>query len=400
MAHSMDMAETDYENQRVGDWEATQGGYDVAADPVHGIIHFVYGSYGNGVFSLYYSSSTNGGTTWTPASLIQDQAMSPALAVGTDGVLHLAYGIPMPGAGEVSWGREHRISYTSYAGEKWSTPLDVSAGIAGYDNAIAPRIAVDGDNNLHLIMWSFVRSDYDKTGRCAYRRKVNGKTDFEPVQIFGPLSGAGGTETPAITTDAAGDVHIVYQTRVSSSVKAVERRIRHRDGTWNPQHDYFSNVGVSDFSLSSAVGADGVLHLAAHRYGGAAGGGVAYMNNRDDPRKLTVNSNWSDVFPDNYTDLLVLPNGDRWVAALNWAEEKKPAEFALAWYYHYKASVGDWSGPILLSPEDYTNANTKREMNPKWLLYQGKVRLFYAEQAPGQGFKYYQRIFSSGSAGK
>ncbi|MDR4506283.1 MAG: exo-alpha-sialidase [Candidatus Scalindua sp.] len=346
-------------------------------------LYFVY----NQDDKLYLSKSADGGTTWSSPQLASHLNTNKkfSLAVDSTGKLHLVYSTSN---GSASW-------YRSNSSGKWNSPVLMNDTPDFQDTA--PVVAVDGNDNVHVILWSYP-TDWQNTNwkaesRIVYRLKIAGQEDFDAPEFWKAGFGSLGAGNGTIEISSQGDVHFLYVGLASSnSNNAVERRILHKNGTWDSRHDIFPKIYIGDYAISGAVGSDEVLHMAIFE-AAPTPKGVGYFKSTQ-PNVLKKVWQKYEYWEAN-TDILVAPNGDVWMTSANhpFGTMHDPEEY-LASYWHYDKSSRTWSSRMHVSEADYTNVDHTHFGQPKLLLYNGNVLMFYAEKAPGSNFKFYQRNFN------
>jgi hypothetical protein len=354
--------------------------FDVLADELHSLIHFVY----RNDATLYYMKSADGGEEWTaPASIGEGQ--SARLAVDTGGTIHMAY---------ATGGRkEDKSWYRQLSGDQWSEPTPVTSLNAV--EVIAPRIAVDGSNGVHVIGWMFPKipadKDWKEYTRCLYMRKPAGQIQFEAPEEFGPNKhpkAFGGGGSGDIFVDPNGDVHIAYTCWTPGWMTT--HFVRSKEGKWKGRIDLWRST-TSDFCLSGAVDKDGVVHLSGFDVQGKNPPmHWAYFNNSIDRQALTM-MHGEDEDWELGTDLLLTPEGDIWISSGNWSNESNfnPLRGRIM---HYNAKSKKWSKPEDLSVKGFRNLDGRHGQTPKFIYYGGKVRVFYAEGKPQNDFTFFQKL--------
>lgn len=392
-----------YANRRVGHIEVSRSpDFDVVADAGRKRLHLVWRDGG----TIKHTFSTNGGDTWTqPAVAVETGAAGgPRVAVDSVGRLHLAYGATKAGARHARI--DGRTFYTALHDGSWSTPIEALVPTSlTYDfQIVGPRVAVDGRDHVHVIGWVLANSDdWQRDSRCAYARKPAGGGPFEPTLLFSyGKDGDGGARHGALATDPAGDVHIFYASynrnaRPPLKPATTTHFTRRKDGQWGAKVDLFCST-ATDFGMSATVDAHGVVHIAgqdASAWSRSKNPDAliywSYFNNAGEGGELKpvhrVDDNW-----EYGADLLLAPNGDIWLSRGNWQQDG-PFPW-LGRYVRLDSATGRWTEPESLSAPGFKNADGKYGQVPKFAFHEGRVHLFYAEQAPGGPFKFQQRTFS------
>ncbi|MBN1674206.1 MAG: fibronectin type III domain-containing protein [Kiritimatiellae bacterium] len=360
----------------------------VAADEARGIIHFVYRNNQD----LYYMNTTDGGQSWSsPQALGNGRAQR--LALDSAGVLHMAYGCGTDS--DLATNVCYRArSVSGNWGSIWAMPYPPST-----TKIVAPRIAMDGNDNVHIIGWKFgvtpAGADWKQYIRVCYTRKRAGDSSFEAVQEFqhnktGP-GGGGGAD--ALVTDSNGDVHILY--RSWKGPWRTTHFMRKKDGSWGSWvrvHEF----AMADFGMDVASDSSGNLHVAG-AYINSSPVKWTYFNNTADPAQFVLKKSIDDDW-DPWARIMVTPAGDVWMTYAN-KNAAAPLCPLRGMYMYREASSGAWHGPTDLSPTSggYRNVDQRHEQTPKPVYYRGKPRIFYAENVNTGKFKFYQRVFD-GSA--
>jgi hypothetical protein len=143
--------------------------------------------------SLWFSRSTDGGKTFSrPRRVTGDDAKparAPALAVGADHSVYLAWTIGEDGA-------DIRVAKSTDGGATFREPRIV-ARTRSYSDA--PKLAVDPGGALHLV--------YGEGNHVEYTRSTDGARTFEaPRRVSGPGAGF-----PALSVDASGHLYVTWE---------------------------------------------------------------------------------------------------------------------------------------------------------------------------------------------
>ena len=369
--------------------------FDVAADDARKLIHFVWRC----DETLRHISSRDGGKTWSaPQVIAEPMRGGPRAAVDGAGMLHVVYPTPKEDIPRDRIGG--RVWHRAWDGKRWTQPVEVLKVVPITDvkyQVSTPRITVDGNDNVHVLGWKLVSDpkDWKTRMRAAYARKLKGKAEFEPTLEFSlARDGEGGGGSGDITTDPKGDVHLFYVSFRPGKFSTTHFS-RRKTGEWSEKVDVFVDTST-DFGLSTAVDRDGVLHVAGQCVTWSNPKPFlpiswTYYNNRADRSQLEPVHKIDDLW-EYGAELLLAPNGDVWMIRGHW-QKGEPLFAMQGRYVRMDARTGKWSEPVNLSPEGYRNADWKYGQVPKFAMYGGKVRIFYAEAPPDGAFKFLQRIF-------
>ena len=387
--------------------------YDVVVDPARNLVHFVYGRAYQSAAAMYSTQSADGGATWTAPEAIPGTGLEPRIAVDSQGTVHLVYGTNTKNGFDESecWYRSRTVD------GQWSPAVPLTALPESDGQAyslMGPRIAVDLQDNVHVIYWKWLPGvtafpDYLHRMRCVYTRLQAGNTSFDPIQEFAfqrdQVALGGGAHGDLAVDAGTGDLHILYagfsRSYHSSGSNGwrLNHMIRRADGTWDPQIDLF-NAGVSDFGVAIDVDAEGVLHVAAfHQRDPDPNVGPkywAYYTNAADPAVLEL----VHYIPDDWSIVVDLEevDGSVFLSRANCNGQNLEPWRALT--MHYDAVAGEWSAPAALSPAGARNSGYRHGGAPKFAVLHGNVSVYYAAQAPGDVFKFYQRHVLNGGEGR
>ena len=166
------------------------GSLDLAA----GADGAVYAAWTEYEGALWLSVSSDGGRTFSPPRHIagdnQRPARAPALAIGPDRTLYLAWTVGEDRAADI------RIARSTDGGASFGEPR-VVARTREYSDA--PKLAFDRRGTLHLA--------FGEGNRIAYTRSSDGARSFEPLRLVS----AAGAGFPSLATDAQGGVYVLWE---------------------------------------------------------------------------------------------------------------------------------------------------------------------------------------------
>ncbi len=360
---------------------------DVVSDNGRSAIHLVV----CGNDALYYLKSSACGEKWSAAESI-GEGCAPRLALDSGGVVHMAYATERTGDYcKRVWYRSRSLAGT------WSAALEIPYPHPSGSNATtrmcAPRIAVDGDDHAHVICWQFRDSGadpwYDWTS-LVYARKRSGQSSFDAALEFSyakdQTGGAGGADD--IMTDNDGNVHLFYRSK-GGSTWYITHFMRQKGGAWSSWVRTYP-IGAHDWSLMVDQASNGTFYMSLVQLPGTIRWSI--FDNSANPTNFVRSKYVDDDEHHSGTTIMVGPGGDIWSAYYNGATSSTWPDRAA--FLHYDASDSTWDGPTDFSVPGRVNVYGRHGQVPKWTVYEGRVRCFYAEgQQASAPFRFYQRVF-------
>ena len=189
---------TDWTTKRLT-WSSTGSAYPAIAIDESQNIQVVYEDHQPGPWQIYHKRSTNGGGAWSAAKRLTwttGQALLPALAVDSSGVLHMVWQDDVSGNSEIYY------KQSNDEGETWtvSKRLTWNSGASS-----SPALAVDSSDNLHLV-WSDGSSG---SVEICYRKSADGGTTWTATKRITWMSSI--ELRPKIAVDASDNPHVVWE---------------------------------------------------------------------------------------------------------------------------------------------------------------------------------------------
>jgi hypothetical protein len=180
------------------------GSLDITAAP-GGLVFAAWTEYEG---RLWFARSSDGGRKFSRPVLVAGDppalpARAPALAVGTDGAVVLAWATGDAPAGDI------QVSISGDGGKSFSTPRPVAA-TAGYSDV--PKLAFDARGTLHLVH-AESRGGPVEPSAIRHLRSTDGGRSFGPArEISNPLpAGYAGAGFPALGIDDRGRVVVIWE---------------------------------------------------------------------------------------------------------------------------------------------------------------------------------------------
>lgn len=186
----------------------------------------------------------------------------PALAVGPDDTVHIAWTQYDQGVG--------RVYYAHTEGGRWSLPVKVSPGEA---YAGVPALAVDSRGTVHLVWYGIrpeapaVRTRHGSVYEILYTASHDGQ--WLPPVLISP--GIPDAVNPSLAIDDLGRIHSAWY---QFDLRTYQARHAMYISAWTPPHTISS--GHDDaFAVSLATGTQGTVYVVWERR--ETGGGRIYF---------------------------------------------------------------------------------------------------------------------------
>jgi hypothetical protein len=159
-------------------------------------LHVIWFDWTPGQTEIYYSKSTDGGSTWTSKRLTYNPGSSthPTIAVDSNDNIHIVWDDSTPGTGEIY----HKKS--TNGGTTWTTKrMTYNSGGSYY-----PSIAVDSNDNLHTSWHDYTPGNSE----IYYKRSTNAGSTWATKRL---TFNSGNSDIPTIAIGSDNHIHIVWQ---------------------------------------------------------------------------------------------------------------------------------------------------------------------------------------------
>jgi hypothetical protein len=239
-----------------------------------GRLHVVYcRTAGSGTpYNIYHSYSDDEGKTWTEEAITSEteyyhEQWEPAIAIDNSNNLHVVW------SGMIYywypqfelWLGTYEICYSKFNGSSWSTPIHITD--VGAPNAVNlhqsyPAIAVDSNNNLHVVWYGYSGTPPNGWPRHYQIRyaKYTGSWST-PIDLTIDTSNYhSNTTTPTIAIDSNDNLHVVYEGNSATSPNYLQIQYSKYDGSWSASVDLTSG-NYHQASPSIAVDSNDNLHV-------------------------------------------------------------------------------------------------------------------------------------------
>jgi hypothetical protein len=156
--------------------------------------------------ALWLARSTDGGGSFSEPRQIagseEQPARAPDLAVGPEGRVYLAWSVGEVGDADI------RLAVSDDGGGSFGAPQVLFASEGHSD---APRIAVDGRGDVHLVYAESPAGRF-QPAHILYARLESGRPGpAQPRRIAGPRSGVRSASFPALSLGADGGVFVLWE---------------------------------------------------------------------------------------------------------------------------------------------------------------------------------------------
>lgn len=204
-------------------------------------LHLVYEEF-NTCWEIFYRKSTGGVFSGAPTKLSgTNDAVTPMLVIDTNDTVHLVYTEYSAGSSE--------IIYRKFDGS-WTAPLNMSNS-AGLSQS--PCLVTDSNNNVHLI---WVEDGVTPgNGQILYRRTTAGA--WQPG-VTNVSNTGGHSLAPSIAADSNNDLHLVWENRVSAGEILYKKQT---GGVFSGSAVNLSSNPGNSYAPSISAGPTNTLHI-------------------------------------------------------------------------------------------------------------------------------------------
>jgi hypothetical protein len=238
-----------------------------------GVLYCLYFRISAGNYAVFVKSSADDGSTWANETLISSlSSMSGysndfnSMAVDSNNNLHVVW------EGESSSYSHYQIWYSRYNGTAWSTPIVLST-YAGMNTSTqnSPAIAVDSNNNLHVV-WYGQASGY--SNKQIWEADYNGAAWSTPVRLstVDGMSSSPILKFPCIVVDSNNNLDVLFRGNATGYTNSGIWFTRRTSGTWSTPVVVSTYPGMnSTDQISPGLAIDSKNNVYAGWNGNAAG---------------------------------------------------------------------------------------------------------------------------------
>jgi len=192
-------------------------------------LHIVWADHTGGETALYHGQSSDG-SSWSTFPIPNGVGSTPALAIDSNGILHVAWQSPNTDTGL------DEIWYMQFDGDAWSLPENIST--TPEEASTAPSIAIAPDNTVHIVWQEALASNtaiYHLSGQLGVWTQAE--------DVSGTLESA---KFPALGINSDGRGFLLWDE--GSSIMG--RALYAPTNTWDDREEVASDVfGISDPAL-------------------------------------------------------------------------------------------------------------------------------------------------------
>jgi hypothetical protein len=219
---------------------------DVAIDD-SGNINVIFGLYEEEerVGNIYFTRSTNNGSTWNTPLLISvpNYGLYPRIVVDSSGNINAVWLKRKVYTAKTKWYVHFRRSTDN--GITWSNGINVNQSNPGYYYG-KPSISVDKSGNIYL-MWEWRANCFSGNYQIYFTRSTdNGVTWSEPINFS---ANSLNSTSPDIMVDAAGNINVVW----NQSGEIYFRRSVNNGASWSNKINVSNTSGCS---VNPQIGVD------------------------------------------------------------------------------------------------------------------------------------------------
>lgn len=233
----------------------------------HGTIYLTFVKPVDAVAQVFFASSSDDGRSWKvqPETAGRTESRFPALAIGPDNHVHLAWTRYDDRVG--------KVDYARFDGARWTAPQRVSPGVA---YAGVPALAIDPQGQPHLVWYGIrnqalaIQTRHGSLYEILYSRFSGGH--WTQPELISP--GIPDSINATLAIDRGGRFHSAWY---QSDLRTYQVRHAKRARAWDRPQQVSSGEDAS--AVAMAVGGDDAVYLVWERHENA--GSRIYFAERD-----------------------------------------------------------------------------------------------------------------------
>ncbi len=257
-----------------------------------GNLYFVYLKQSASYYHIFVSKSTDDGATWSdmgggPIENAGDyDQMYPSIAIDGDDNLHVVW------RGTDTGYSNTQIKYSNYTGASWSSWINMQP-ISGYVQNY-PSIALDSSGNIHVV-WEGTDAGNANTQIKYSNKTVSGWSSWTNIQLISSHT----QSKPTIVLDSSDNLHVLWHG--TDLTHTVNSQIKYSNKT-APGWSFWVNIQeISDYAqstITATVDDSDNIHAA---WSGKDSGSVLKTQIKYSNRTSFGWSFWVNIYPDSST---------------------------------------------------------------------------------------------------
>lgn len=195
------------------------------------------GTGGGNTFYIYFTRSTDGGSSWSPAIDLTDSAyaMIPDIAVDVAGNINAVFHNFISNDYDIYFRR------STNGGTSWSTPVNLSNSADQYIYSAYAQIAIDESNNVNVVWIDWDSGDYS----IKFRRSGDNGSNWDMVKTVSNTSGKVYNNSARIDTGSDGSIGLLWTDDVSGDSEVYFSRSTDNGSTWSSPANITNMAGYN-----------------------------------------------------------------------------------------------------------------------------------------------------------
>jgi hypothetical protein len=270
-------------------WTSGWSGFSSITTDAWGNIYVVWADNTPGNDEIFYKKSSYGGNNWTPAKRLSwssGQSIFPSIVVDSSGIIHVVYEDEAPILDDIFYTK------STDGGSTWTTRKNLSLASG---NSFIGNIVVDPSGTL-FVVWADWAVGTPSNYEIFYAKSTDGGDSWTTGQRI--TWTAGGSSRTCVATDPSGYLHVVWRDETPGNQEVYYTKSTDGGVSWASAKRITWTSGSSDYPCI-AVDPSGNPHVVwrddtpGNReiyYRKSSDGGVTWAT----ARRLTWTSSWTD----------------------------------------------------------------------------------------------------------
>ncbi|UCE37261.1 MAG: hypothetical protein JSW00_17580 [Thermoplasmata archaeon] len=170
-----------------------------------GNIYLAWTDQRNGNYDIYFASSTDGGNSFSPNKMVNDDVSiprqyEPSMAIGNNGNIYLAWADERNGDSDIYF------ASSTDGGNSFSPNKKVSDDTVNMIQ-LHPSIAIDGADNIYIAWWDYRHGFF---GDIYFAKSTDGGNSFSANKKVNDDVMNAAQDKPSIAVDGLGNIYIAW----------------------------------------------------------------------------------------------------------------------------------------------------------------------------------------------